>query len=100
MLKCVIVDDEFPAREELKFFIKENRNFEIVGEYENPLTLLKDKILSELDIVFLDINMPELDGISVGKILRNINSNLKIVYISAYKEYAFDAFELKAFDYV
>lgn len=100
MLKCIIVDDEFPAREELKFFITENKNFELVTEYENPLNLLKDKRLNDINVVFLDINMPELDGISVGKILKNINPNLKIIYISAYREYAFDAFELKAYDYV
>ena len=100
MLKCVIIEDEFPAREELKFFIEKHNGIEVEKEFDNPLDALKYLQENETDIAFLDINMPELDGMSLGKILSKLNKNLKIVFITAYKEYAAEAFEIKAFDYL
>ena len=44
--------------------------------------------------------MPELDGMSLGKILRKLNPDMKIVFITAYRDYAADAFEIRAFDYL
>ncbi len=100
MLKCVIVEDEFPAREELKFFIEKYESIELEKEFDNPLDALKYLQNNKIDIVFLDINMPDLDGISLGTILSKLNENLKIVFITAYREYAAEAFEIKAFDYL
>ncbi len=100
MLRCVIVEDEFPAREELKFFIEKYDGIELEKEFDSPLDALKYLQANKTDIVFLDINMPELDGMSLGKILSKLNENLKIVFITAYKEYAAEAFEIKAFDYL
>lgn len=100
MIKCVIVEDEFPAREELKFFIKNNKNFEIEKEFENPIDALKFIEGNNVDVIFLDINMPQLDGMTLGKIIHRVNSKIKLVFISAYKDFAVDAFEIKAFDYI
>ncbi|MGL5000568.1 MAG: LytR/AlgR family response regulator transcription factor [Cetobacterium sp.] len=100
MIKCVIVEDEFPAREELKFFIKNNKNFEIEKEFENPIDALKFIEGNNVDVIFLDINMPHLDGMTLGKIIHRVNSKIKLVFISAYKDFAVDAFEIKAFDYI
>ncbi|MGL4641730.1 MAG: LytR/AlgR family response regulator transcription factor [Cetobacterium sp.] len=100
MIKCVIVEDEFPAREELKFFINSNTNFQIEKEFENPIDALKYIEANEVDVVFLDINMPELDGMTLGKIIHRVNKNIKLVFISAYKDFAVEAFEIKAFDYI
>lgn len=100
MLNCVIVEDEFPAREELKYFINSNSNFQITKEFENPIDALKYIEGNHIDIVFLDINMPELDGMSLGKIIHRLNKNIKLIFITAYKDFAIDAFEIKAFDYI
>ena len=100
MLKCIIVEDEFPAREELKFFIEKHEEIELEKEFDSPLDALKYLQDNKIDVIFLDINMPELDGMSLGKILSKLNENLKIVFITAYKEYAAEAFEIKAFDYL
>ena len=78
MLTCVIVEKEF----------------------ENPIDSLKYLQENKVDVVFLDINMPELDGMSLGKILTKLNSNIKIIFITAYRDYAAEAFEIKAFDYL
>lgn len=98
--KCVIVEDEFPAREELKYFINNFEGIELEKEFDNPVDALKYLKDNEVDVVFLDINMPELDGMSLGKIISKINEEIKIVFITAYRDYAAEAFEIKAFDYI
>ncbi len=100
MLNCVIVEDEFPAREELKYFISNHKGIKLDKEFDNPVDALKYLQENKTDVIFLDINMPELDGMSLGKILMKLNPNLKIIFITAYREYAADAFEIKAFDYL
>lgn len=100
MIKCVIVEDEFPAREELKYFINNFDGVELEKEFDNPVDALKYLQGNKTDVVFLDINMPELDGMSLGKIISKMDENIKIVFITAYRDYAADAFEIKAFDYI
>lgn len=100
MLTCVIVEDEFPAREELKYFLPKHKEISLEKEFENPIDSLKYLQENKVDVVFLDINMPELDGMSLGKILTKLNPNIKIIFITAYRDYAAEAFEIKAFDYL
>ncbi|MGL4868254.1 MAG: LytR/AlgR family response regulator transcription factor, partial [Cetobacterium sp.] len=100
MIKCIIVEDEFPAREELKYFINSNGSFEIQNEFENPIDALKYIESNDVEVVFLDINMPELDGMTLGKIINRFNKEIKLIFMSAYKDYAVEAFEIKAFDYI
>lgn len=100
MLRCIIIEDEFPAREELKYFLSKHKGITLEKEFENPVDSLKYLQEHEVDVVFLDINMPELDGMSLGKILIKLNPNLKIIFITAYRDYAAEAFEIKAFDYL
>lgn len=100
MLRCVIIEDEFPAREELKYFLSKHKGITLEKEFENPVDSLKYLQEHKVDVVFLDINMPELDGMSLGKIIMRLNPNLKIIFITAYRDYAAEAFEIKAFDYL
>ena len=100
MLKYIIVEDEFPAREELKYFIGLFEEFSMEGEFENPIDALKFLEDTKVDVAFLDINMSGIDGINLGKIIHKLNPNMKIVFITAYREYGAEAFELKAFDYL
>lgn len=100
MIKCLIIEDEFPAREELKYFLDKNKNFVLEKEYETPLDALKYPDFQKIDVIFLDINMPELDGMNFAKIISKCNDRIKFVFITAYKEYAAEAFEIKAFDYI
>lgn len=100
MLTCVIVEDEFPAREELKYFLTKHKEISLEKEFENPIDSLKYLQENKVDVIFLDINMPELDGMSLGKILTKLNPNIKIIFITAYRDYAAEAFEIKAFDYL
>ena len=100
MIKCIIVEDELPAREELKFFLEQESGIDVVGEFENPIDALNFLEKNSVDIAFLDINMPDINGLNLSKIITKINNKIKIIFITAYKEYAVEAFEVKAFDYL
>ncbi|MCR8745369.1 LytR/AlgR family response regulator transcription factor [Romboutsia lituseburensis] len=99
-MKCIIVEDEFPAREELKYFINNFSNIKIINEFDNGVDVLKFIQENMIDVIFLDINIPMLDGMLLAKTIKQFKISPKIVFITAYKEHAVDAFELEAFDYV
>ena len=100
MISCIIVEDELPAREELKYFLNEEKEIKLIAEFDNPLDTLNFSENNTTDVIFLDISMPDMNGISLGKIVTKMYPNMKIVFITAYKDYAVDAFEIKAFDYL
>ncbi|WP_129600716.1 LytR/AlgR family response regulator transcription factor [Anaerophilus nitritogenes] len=99
-MRCIIIEDEYPSREELKYFIKNYSSIQIIEEFEDGLSALKFLQKNEIDVVFADINMPKLDGMTFSKIIHRFEKNPKIVFITAYKEYAIEAFEIYAFDYI
>ena len=100
MISCIIVEDELPAREELKYFLNEEKEIKLIAEFDNPLDTLNFLENNTTDVIFLDISMPDMNGISLGKRVTKMYPNMKIVFITAYKDYAVDAFEIKAFDYL
>jgi len=96
-LTCIIVDDEPPARRVLEEYIEDTDFLELKGKAENPLkanSLLKD---GQVDLMFLDINMPKLSGIEY---LRTSASLPMTIITTAYAEYALDGFELSVLDYL
>lgn len=99
-MKAIIVEDEFLAREELKYFIKNYSSIEIVDEFEDGIDVLKFIQKNEIDIIFLDINIPSLDGVLLAKNISKFSRKPYIVFITAYKEHAVEAFEIEAFDYI
>ncbi|WP_072724176.1 LytR/AlgR family response regulator transcription factor [Tepidibacter thalassicus] len=99
-MNCIIVDDEYPSKEELKYFIKNFSDINILKEFDNGVDALKYIEDNKVDIIFLDINMPNLDGMSLGRIISKFEYKPKIIFITAYKEYAIEAFEIEAFDYI
>ncbi|MFC5587658.1 LytR/AlgR family response regulator transcription factor [Sporosarcina soli] len=100
MLKAYIVEDEPLARDELKYLLIQSNQVEILGEADN----LEDAItaISELkpELVFLDIELAEDNGLALAKQLLNLNPTPAIVFATAYDEYAMQAFELNALDYL
>ncbi len=100
MISCIIIEDELPAREELKFFLEQEENINLVDEFDNPIDALNFLEKNSVDVLFLDINMPEMNGLNLSKIITKIQPKIKIIFITAYKDYAVDAFEIKAFDYI
>ena len=99
-MKSIIVEDEFPAREELKYFINNFSNIDILAEFDNGLDVLKFIQNNFVDVIFLDINIPQLDGMLLAKTINQFKYKPKIVFITAYADYAIEAFNLKIFDYI
>lgn len=98
-IKVLIVDDEEPARQKLKLFLATETDFEIVAEAKNGLEALQLVDDHHPDVIFLDIQMPRLDGLAVASNLEN-KSNIRIAFVTGYNEYAIKAFELNAVDYL
>ena len=99
-MKCIIVDDEYPSREELKYFINNFSNIKIMDEFDDSIIALDYIEKNKPDIIFLDINMPKLDGMALGKIISHFPKHSLIIFITAHKEFAVDAFEIQAYDYI
>ena len=97
--KVLVVDDEPAARQKLIHFLKEHSDFEVVAEARNGVEALEciDKFTPSL--IFLDIQMPKLDGIAVASNLE-FNKEIAIVFVTGFNEYAIRAFELNAVDYL
>ena len=80
MLKIVIADDEFPARQELRALLETNSNLEIIAECEHGQAVLDYFSNNTADAVFLDIEMPVLDGLTVGEKLKTLPKPPKIIF--------------------
>ncbi len=99
-MKVILIDDEQNALDYLDDLLHEYTNIEIVGKYLNPLDGL-EKLEEELiDVVFLDINLPGGYGINIAKQLNELYPDLHIVFVTAYNQYAVNAFEVDALDYI
>ncbi|GAA3620028.1 LytR/AlgR family response regulator transcription factor [Flavivirga jejuensis] len=96
-IKCIVVDDEELARALLKSYIDKVDFLELVDSFENPIDAMLITKNADIDIVFLDIQMPELRGIDFAKM---VDSSTKVVFTTAYSEYALEGFELNALDYL
>ncbi len=96
-LKCVIIDDEPMARQLIAEFVADIAYLELLGEAENPARAIKLLSENEVDLIFLDINMPAINGISF---LKSSKMSASIIMTTAYPQYAVDAFELDVLDYL
>ena len=97
MINYVIIDDEPAAIEVLQFHLKKISSMELKASFRDPLEALDYLQKHKVDLIFLDINMPELSGISFPKLLQNPPL---IIFTTAYSEYALESYELKAVDYL
>lgn len=100
MINVLIADDEPLALASLKYSIKELTNWQLVGSADNGLDALKQINEYCPDVVLLDINMPHLNGLELSKQLQACKVVPLIIFITAYDNYAVDAFAHCAFDYL
>lgn len=96
-LKCVVVDDEPMAREIIESYIAKTPNLEMLASCKNAAEAILFLQENSVDLFFLDINMPEISGLSLAKILEN---KAKVIFTTAYREYAIDGFNLQVVDYL
>jgi len=99
-MRALIVEDEILASEELNYLIQEHSQIEVVDRLEDGLDVLKFLQEQEVDVIFLDINIPSLDGMMLAHHIGKFSTKPYIVFTTAYKEHAAEAFELEAFDYI
>lgn len=100
MLKAIIVDDELPARDELKFLLSKLPDITVIGEADNGPEAVGLAAQHNPDVVFLDIQMRGMNGLDTALALRTAAPHALIVFATAYDEYALKAFEIGAVDYL
>jgi len=96
-IKCILVDDEPMARTILESYIAKIESIELVKSCKNGTEAFAVIHSENIDLIFLDINMPEISGLTLAK---SISNQTKVIFITAYREYAIDGFDLKAVDYL
>lgn len=98
-LRIIIADDERPAREFLKAVLREFEDAELVGEAENGAEAIEIIKQTKPDLALLDLRMPEVSGLEAVRLLRKSQMPL-VAFVTAYDEYAVQAFEVNAVDYL
>lgn len=96
-MKVIIVDDEPRAIELIASYLEHFSSFELVSTFRNGLKALEFLNTNSIDVVFLDINMPHLSGLSLSKM---IDSKTDIIFTTAYSEHALESYEVNALDYL
>jgi len=96
-LRCLLIDDEPPALKVLSRYIDAINGLEIAGQCKNAIEALDVLHQKTVDVIFLDIKMPHIIGTDF---LKNLSHPPKVIFVTAYREYAVDGFELDAVDYL
>ena len=96
-IKCVIIDDERLAREYLRNYVNKVPQLELLGEFNSPLKATELIKKAGVDLLFLDIQMPDITGIDF---LKGLNQKLEVIFTTAYQEFAIEGFNLNVTDYL
>jgi DNA-binding LytR/AlgR family response regulator len=97
MINCIIVDDEQHAIDILETYVAQTPSLHLAGTTTNPMEALQMVSAQKIDLVFLDIHMPELSGIDF---IKAINGKVKVILTTAYSEFALESYELDVVDYL
>ena len=97
-IKTIIIDDEYLAIEELAFLLSKSSHIDIVGKADCGIDGLELVKKLKPDLAFVDIKMPDITGIQFSKEIKMKNINCKIIFTTAYDQYAIEAFNVDAID--
>lgn len=97
MINAIIIDDEQAAIDVIEFYLKQTSTINHIGSFTNPLDALKKVTKEKVDLIYLDIQMPEISGIDF---IKAINGKSKVILTTAYPEFAVEGFELEVLDYL
>lgn len=100
MIRAVLVDDEQLALQHMKKKLGELGTIEVIHTFSNAESFLIDMEQLDFQVIFLDIEMPGLNGLDLARIIKEWNKNIFIVFVTAYRDYAIQAFELHSIDYL
>lgn len=96
-IKCIVVDDEPLAVEMLATYIRKTPSLELAGTFTDPVQAVSAMAEIKPDLVFLDIQMPDLNGLELARL---IPEDTRIIFTSAFRQYAFESYEVEALDYI
>ncbi|MCH1918835.1 LytTR family DNA-binding domain-containing protein [Shewanella sp. A3A] len=99
-MKAIIVEDEPLAMEELLYIIQKHSQLDVVETFEDGLDAFKYLQTQQVDVVFLDINVPSIDGMLLARNIHQFAVKPRVVFTTAHKDFAAEAFEIEAFDYI
>lgn len=99
-VKAIVVDDEAPARSEMRYLLEKIKEVEILGEAGTADEALKLIDALDYDIVFLDIDMPDMNGIEMVEQMKTLSHKPAVIFTTAYGQFAVKAFEVNAIDYL
>ena len=100
MIKALLLDDEQPSLDKLEKLLHESGRVKIKGKFTEPLVALEFMKTNSIDVAFLDIEMPNPDGIELANQALSIQRRVAVVFVTAYNQYAVEAFRLHALDYL
>jgi len=96
-IRCLIVDDEPKAREVLDIYIQDYPELNLIAKCKNAIEAINIMANQKIDLLFLDIEMPEISGLVLAK---SLNKDTAIIFTTAYRDYAVEGFDLRAIDYL
>ncbi len=99
-MRAIIVDDEQPALDMLRLLLEEDGRVSVEGAYKKPREALEALAETRPDVAFLDVDMPQMNGMELARRLREESELVEIIFVTAYSQYALDAFRHSALDYV
>lgn len=99
-MRAMIVDDEAPARSELKYLLEESGRVDLIVEASSAREAVEKLMEVRVDVMFLDISMPKTNGMQLAEALHKLKNPPQVVFVTAYSEYALDAFGVDATDYL
>ena len=97
MLKCIAIDDEPLALRQITSYIEKIPYLELIATHSNAIEAQQQLMNQQVDLIFVDINMPDLNGVDFVRALRN---KPMVIFTTAYSQYAIEGFKLDAIDYL
>lgn len=99
-MRTIVVDDEINNLKAFEMEAEDIKDIQIVGRFQNPKEALAYAQSAVVDLAVLDVEMPEINGILLGHRLRECCPDIALIFVTGYKQYAFDAFQLEASAYI
>jgi two-component system, LytTR family, response regulator len=100
VIRALLVDDEAPARSELRYLLAIHPEIEVVGEAATAVEALKLAAAVPYDVVFIDVEMPGLSGLDAARLVHGRAGAPQLVFVTAHEQYAIEAFAVEALDYL
>jgi len=99
-MRVLLIDDEELSLEVMEIMLQEMEQIEVVGKYTNPLEALKDLDALQVNVIFLDMEMPGMHGLEFAEKVTENHEHIEVLFITAHPQFALEAFEVNAIDYL